>query len=99
MTTTCWTWWMAPVFLSYSTHARSRTARCRPRDTICMKDSLRQIEHGQAELAALSAAANIHLAVDAGHVVVPDLGRKAEAGRSEERRVGKECRSRWSPYH
>ena len=21
------------------------------------------------------------------------------AGRSEERRVGKECRSRWSPYH
>ena len=23
----------------------------------------------------------------------------AEYGRSEERRVGKECRSRWSPYH
>ena len=22
-----------------------------------------------------------------------------EAQRSEERRVGKECRSRWSPYH
>ena len=30
------------------------------------------------------------------------LGSKAVAGvgvRSEERRVGKECRSRWSPYH
>src|SRR2546422_8769365 len=27
-------------------------------------------------------------------------GRAAHhAGRSEERRVGKECRSRWSPYH
>ena len=25
--------------------------------------------------------------------------RFALAGRSEERRVGKECRSRWSPYH
>ena len=24
---------------------------------------------------------------------------KDSAGRSEERRVGKECRSRWSPYH
>src|SRR2546430_13033487 len=24
---------------------------------------------------------------------------EAETGRSEERRVGKECRSRWSPYH
>ena len=23
----------------------------------------------------------------------------ADAKRSEERRVGKECRSRWSPYH
>ena len=22
-----------------------------------------------------------------------------KVGRSEERRVGKECRSRWSPYH
>src|SRR5256885_11918627 len=26
-------------------------------------------------------------------------GLEAFAGRSEERRVGKECRSRWSPYH
>src|SRR3989442_6460771 len=25
--------------------------------------------------------------------------RRPVAGRSEERRVGKECRSRWSPYH
>ena len=24
---------------------------------------------------------------------------QAETARSEERRVGKECRSRWSPYH
>ena len=24
---------------------------------------------------------------------------EAERARSEERRVGKECRSRWSPYH
>ena len=26
-------------------------------------------------------------------------GYAADAGGSEERRVGKECRSRWSPYH
>ena len=25
--------------------------------------------------------------------------RERDRGRSEERRVGKECRSRWSPYH
>ena len=28
-----------------------------------------------------------------------DFGIYAKAERSEERRVGKECRSRWSPYH
>ena len=34
-----------------------------------------------------------------------DVGKYSDAfqmrlkGRSEERRVGKECRSRWSPYH
>ena len=27
------------------------------------------------------------------------LGLRARRCRSEERRVGKECRSRWSPYH
>ena len=35
-------------------------------------------------------------------VVQRDLGEGwhvIEEGRSEERRVGKECRSRWSPYH
>ena len=30
---------------------------------------------------------------------IPVLGIYPEKARSEERRVGKECRSRWSPYH
>ena len=30
-----------------------------------------------------------------GYVTLDDLNER----RSEERRVGKECRSRWSPYH
>ena len=34
------------------------------------------------------------------YTVKDELGIHARpAGRSEERRVGKECRSRWSPYH
>src|SRR5256885_16883338 len=37
--------------------------------------------------------------VDLRRVVVLDVAVFAEADRSEERRVGKECRSRWSPYH
>src|SRR5215469_17571444 len=30
------------------------------------------------------------------HTTTPNV---ADSDRSEERRVGKECRSRWSPYH
>jgi len=40
------------------------------------------------------------LAVPRGNEVVPLINGLAECfARSEERRVGKECRSRWSPYH
>ena len=31
-----------------------------------------------------------------GAIIVSEIG---DIHRSEERRVGKECRSRWSPYH
>ena len=36
----------------------------------------------------------IHTLGGIEHILV-----RHEAERSEERRVGKECRSRWSPYH
>ena len=32
-------------------------------------------------------------------LVTPERAEQVRAARSEERRVGKECRSRWSPYH
>ena len=31
--------------------------------------------------------------------ITDDVGYLSQRFRSEERRVGKECRSRWSPYH
>ena len=37
-----------------------------------------------------------HLKVDK---VPPRTSQPSPQSRSEERRVGKECRSRWSPYH
>ena len=33
------------------------------------------------------------------HAAIYDAAVAVSGGRSEERRVGKECRSRWSPYH
>ena len=38
-------------------------------------------------------------AVDDLIMVIRDKNGKILIARSEERRVGKECRSRWSPYH
>src|SRR5256885_16570764 len=32
-------------------------------------------------------------------IAIVEALRRGETSRSEERRVGKECRSRWSPYH
>ena len=36
---------------------------------------------------------------DDARLAARELGLTLTARRSEERRVGKECRSRWSPYH
>ena len=63
----------------------------------------------EAETSALADAFNSSIAVD-GRMYQQDItGSMAHAAmlakcgiltqRSEERRVGKECRSRWSPYH
>src|SRR3712207_422138 len=38
-------------------------------------------------------------ATDGDDMVITRLTRRTRHDRSEERRVGKECRSRWSPYH
>src|SRR2546427_11850256 len=48
------------------------------------------------ELAALEAGLQRALMT---RVRIVGTERKGKIERSEERRVGKECRSRWSPYH
>src|SRR2546427_13216706 len=37
--------------------------------------------------------------VEVAPLARPPVAKIMDYGRSEERRVGKECRSRWSPYH
>ena len=39
------------------------------------------------------------LKYDKGTITIFGKDMKPDSYRSEERRVGKECRSRWSPYH
>src|SRR3712207_7740138 len=56
------------------------------------------VEVGQAVLEGAGGGEDVVVAAEGVHVS-RDGDEKVGAGRSEERRVGKECRSRWSPYH
>ena len=48
---------------------------------------------------ARTVASGVELIMGEGRFVAPRTVEIALNDRSEERRVGKECRSRWSPYH
>ena len=41
---------------------------------------------------------DLHASIN-GKEILKGIDLTIRDGRSEERRVGKECRSRWSPYH
>ena len=48
-------------------------------------------------LIKLDMKSSVPIYVQLRNQIVLSIGRRRS--RSEERRVGKECRSRWSPYH
>src|SRR2546430_16799780 len=56
-------------------------------------------ELGEALVAAVGDCAAGRRPGKDGLAVLHSLRLALVLGRSEERRVGKECRSRWSPYH
>ena len=65
------------------------------------RDQLRTLTGQGAPLVEVLPAAEYDWAHLPGAVSMPlkELDARAGQMRSEERRVGKECRSRWSPYH
>ena len=83
---------------------RSRDDRCNEQQYVCSitpRDSWRLGRTSQGHLEALMSCCDETTA----RVPDTDMSRRslfkgaAVIARSEERRVGKECRSRWSPYH
>ena len=56
-------------------------------------------EAGRGCLAGAVYAAAVILPKDFENELLNDSKQLSEKQRSEERRVGEECRSRWSPYH
>ena len=51
----------------------------------------------EKSLPTQSSPQNLEQAIDVIDQIVTSV--EVDLSRSEERRVGKECRSRWSPYH
>src|SRR2546427_10252347 len=90
--------------------ALTRPPESAPGDVALVSDTPPSLAHGALRETARVAA---RLArpllpgerVDLDHADVTEITRLPRVGpalarrRSEERRVGKECRSRWSPYH
>ena len=70
-------------------------------DTSQLTDAAHELEDGTSQLAQGTGALRDGLSqLDSGAASALDgAGQLADGARSEERRVGKECRSRWSPYH
>src|SRR2546422_11731459 len=64
---------------------------CAQRATSCITDNYPQLACDEFS------AKIIRMATEAKRQTT--LGKNRTHERSEERRVGKECRSRWSPYH
>src|SRR5256886_2151377 len=76
--------------------AKAKFERTKPHVNV---GTIGHVDHGKTTLTA----ALTKVAADKGlatYVTYDQVAKASESqGRSEERRVGKECRSRWSPYH
>ena len=72
-------------------------------DTVMLNGKVVTVNSKDEVTEALAVRGKRILRVGSGQVVDTAIGPATKIidlkGRSEERRVGKECRSRWSPYH
>src|SRR5256885_15967916 len=73
-------------------------ARGRPVHTVILRDKGLKALFGDTWARIYATDLGGSYTVQQGRLVLKGLAYQ-DGGRSEERRVGKECRSRWSPYH
>src|SRR2546428_12448982 len=69
------------------------------RENVGLKDLVEPAMHALAEKDGVSTESWVLELDEVSTVGDVEMLRRAVRLRSEERRVGKECRSRWSPYH
>src|SRR5256886_9138054 len=91
-------------FFFFSSRRRHTRFDCDWSSDVCssdlfITDDIGPILKKNAEVALISAIAAVFVTFLFSTVAFRPLRRLGQQLRSEERRVGKECRSRWSPYH
>src|SRR5688572_31754661 len=79
-------------FFFFSSRRRHTRFDCDWSSDVCSSDLLRTGVTREGKIVAHQSRAYYNGGAAGGAKPMPGL-------RSEERRVGKECRSRWSPYH
>src|SRR2546430_7074800 len=98
------------MFFFFSSRRRHTRFDCDWSSDVCSSDLVGDPDAVAREMARLSAAGLTGIGIsfvnyldELPYFCAEVLPRLARLGlrerRSEERRVGKECRSRWSPYH
>src|SRR2546430_3456104 len=93
------------LFFFFSSRRRHTRFDCDWSSDVCSSDLLGFIAYAapgatRQQIVAAAQAANAHEFIERlpqGYET--EVGERGVKLRSEERRVGKECRSRWSPYH
>ena len=87
--------------LVFATGERAEQARAAGADIVGDDELVQKVQNGFLDFDAVVATPDLMGKVGRlGRVLGPrGLMPNPKTGRSEERRVGKECRSRWSPYH
>src|SRR5256885_5003027 len=98
---------MCSLFFFFSSRRRHTRLQGDWSSDVCSSDLINDIKSGFAlgdpHNLELHAAWLIRPYFEQGRVTdfnaLTHVARREAALRSEERRVGKECRSRWSPYH
>src|SRR2546430_7624017 len=99
---------MRSAMFFFSSRRRHTRFDCDWSSDVCSSDLLKD----SVDVLQQDKATRWYLRQQSKHVVVTELGARdaqdvevylevtgQREDRSEERRVGKECRSRWSPYH
>src|SRR5260370_20321529 len=88
-------------FFFFSSRRRHTRFKCDWSSDVCSSDLRGDRACEQRDPRGMAAAGPMSVAVIHGASLSeePRACYSADAPRSEERRVGKECRSRWSPYH